>query len=656
MITGEALDVILRIQGLRGFQAGMRQAASSTASIGRAAVASSAQSNAAMNKQLGMMALVRKAAIGIGIASAAAGLEAYKLQTNFDKQLAMVQSEAGASAAEVANMRKEILNLAGPLQQNPEELAKGLYHIESLGFRGAKALAVLKDSAHMANISGADLEETTTALGGAMIVGVRGAGSLTNTMGTLIATAGAGNMRMQNLVDALGTGLLSAAKNANMTLLDTGAALATLTDTGMPASSAAAQLRTALHFLYSPTERARKALGVLGLSQRDLVEQIEGPNGLAGALSMLDMALDRYAGNDNAKRLNLFGHILPGGRGQVLLTLMKNLDQYEVKNKQIARTISHTGTGIRVAETTNAAKLRGAWADLQAVLISVADTYGDDLTSVIVVIIGLLASLAAIVRDNKNTIVNLSKAVAIAVGIWATYRGILIAVTAATWLWDAATGAMMILSLVRSVRSLADAWLLLDMAMEANPAVLIGTAIIAIGLALIYAYNHVKWFHNAVDDVFNFIKTHWKLLGAIMLLPFAPLAGAIFVLVTNFKTAFHLILEAWNATVGQIHFKIPGWVPGIGGNSINLHVDDPTQKGPRGGGPGPRPPRVRAAAGGAGANVFTTPVFPATHGPGGRAVVIPKQVHEFNIFLDSRQITAKVNKNNADRKARKGNG
>jgi hypothetical protein len=36
--------------------------------------------------------------------------------------------------------------------------------------------------------------------------------------------------------------------------------------------------------------------------------------------------------------------------------------------------------------------------------------------------------------------------------------------------------------------------------------------------------------------------------------------------------------------------------------------------------------------------------------------VIPKQVHEFNIFLDSRQITAKVNKNNADRKARKGNG
>jgi TP901 family phage tail tape measure protein len=656
MISGEALDVVLRIQNLRGFTSGMGEASASVKSVGRAAEESSAASSAAMKKQLGLMGLVTRAAKGLGLMAAGAAIEGYKLGVNFDKQMKMIQTEAGASAAEVKNMRGEVLKLAPALGQTPQHLAEALYHIESIGLRGPKALLALRSAADLANISGANMEETATALGSAWLVNIKGGGDLTKIMGTLNAVAGQGNMRMQNLVDALGTGLLSAAKNANMTLLDTGAALATLTDTGMPASSAAAQLRTALHFLYSPTERARKALGVLGLSQRDLVEQIEGPNGLAGALSMLDMALDRYAGNDNAKRLNLFGHILPGGRGQVLLTLMKNLDQYEVKNKQIARTISHTGTGIRVAETTNAAKLRGAWADLQAVLISVADTYGDDLTSVIVVIIGLLASLAAIVRDNKNTIVDLSKAVAIAVGIWATYRGILIAVTAATWLWDAATGAMMILSLVRSVRSLADAWLLLDMAMEANPAVLIGTAIIAIGLALIYAYNHVKWFHNAVDDVFNFIKTHWKLLGAIMLLPFAPLAGAIFVLVTNFKTAFHLILEAWNATVGQIHFKIPGWVPGIGGNSINLHVDDPTQKGPRGGGPGPRPPRVRAAAGGAGANVFTTPVFPATHGPGGRAVVIPKQVHEFNIFLDSRQITAKVNKNNADRKARKGNG
>jgi hypothetical protein len=35
-----------------------------------------------------------------------------------------------------------------------------------------------------------------------------------------------------------------------------------------------------------------------------------------------------------------------------------------------------------------------------------------------------------------------------------------------------------------------------------------------------------------------------------------------------FRTAFNFVSDAWNNTVGRLSWTVPGWVPGIGGNSI----------------------------------------------------------------------------------------
>lgn len=655
MITGEALDVILRIQGLRGFQAGMRQAAASTRQVGHAAAASSAESTAALNKQLGMMALVRKAAMGIGIALVGAGLEAYKLNTEFDKQLTMVQAEAGASASEVANMRKKILELSGTLRQSPIELAKGLYHIESLGFRGSKALELLKDSAHMANISGANLEETTTALGGAMIVAVRGGGDFNHTMGTLVATAGAGNMRMQNLVEALGTGLLSAAKNANMTLLDTGAALATLTDTGMPASSAAAQLRTALHFLYSPTKRARDALTVLGISQRDLVEQIAGPEGLAGALGLLDRKLNDYAQGDNARRLDLFGHILPGGRGQVLLTLMKNLDQYRIKHQQIGDTISHTATGIRISEQTNAAKIRGAWAELQATLISVADVYKGPLTSAIVAVFGFLATGAATLRDHKTLVLDILKGLLLVAAATLAWKTALVAQFAIEKLILAAKFVQYWYALAKAEGVATAAMFAFNLMTEANPIALIILGVAALVAGVVLLYMKWGWFHNAVNNTWAWIKNHWRLLALALLGPIGMMIVAWWKMKDAAAVAFGAIVRLWNSTVGKIHFTIPDWVPGIGGNSINLHIGDdkkgggPVVPGRPGGGGMRRDPLTPVPLG---PSLFVPKRPLAIRGPQAKTSSKDEAVIHNHIYLDGKEIESNVNKRRADRKAR----
>jgi hypothetical protein len=58
---------------------------------------------------------------------------------------------------------------------------------------------------------------------------------------------------------------------------------------------------------------------------------------------------------------------------------------------------------------------------------------------------------------------------------------------------------------------------------------------------------------------FNATVQKWKNL-------FSTVAGFI---TAPFRTAFNFISSAWNATIGRLHWSVPGWVPGIGGNSIS---------------------------------------------------------------------------------------
>lgn len=37
-----------------------------------------------------------------------------------------------------------------------------------------------------------------------------------------------------------------------------------------------------------------------------------------------------------------------------------------------------------------------------------------------------------------------------------------------------------------------------------------------------------------------------------------------------FKSAFNSVADAWNSTVGSLSWSVPGWIPGIGGNSISV--------------------------------------------------------------------------------------
>ena len=64
---------------------------------------------------------------------------------------------------------------------------------------------------------------------------------------------------------------------------------------------------------------------------------------------------------------------------------------------------------------------------------------------------------------------------------------------------------------------------LLNIALDANPVGAIIIGVIALGAALVLAYERVGWFRKAVQSVFHWIVNNWKLLAKIILAPFVPL-------------------------------------------------------------------------------------------------------------------------------------
>jgi hypothetical protein len=104
----------------------------------------------------------------------------------------------------------------------------------------------------------------------------------------------------------------------------------------------------------------------------------------------------------------------------------------------------------------------------------------------------------------------------------------------------------------------------------------------------------VLW--GAIKFVFDWVTNNWKLLLVVLTGPFGLAILAIFkfkdkimnvfsiiyngikaamgfvanVITAPFKAAFNLVAKLWNNTVGKLSFKVPGWVPGIGGKGFDV--------------------------------------------------------------------------------------
>jgi hypothetical protein len=146
--------------------------------------------------------------------------------------------------------------------------------------------------------------------------------------------------------------------------------------------------------------------------------------------------------------------------------------------------------------------------------------------------------------------------------------------------------------------------------MALNPIFLIVAAIVAIIAVLVLLQKEfglfdgvIKFVGNsfakvweAIKAVFDWVTNNWKLLLVVLTGPFGLAILAIFkfkdkimevfkiiyngikaamgfvanVITAPFKAAFNLVAKLWNNTVGKLSFKVPGWVPGLGGKGFDV--------------------------------------------------------------------------------------
>lgn len=114
----------------------------------------------------------------------------------------------------------------------------------------------------------------------------------------------------------------------------------------------------------------------------------------------------------------------------------------------------------------------------------------------------------------------------------------------------------------------------LNAALHANP---IGAVVLAIGLlvgAFVLAWKHSETFRDIVRGALDVVKGAAEGLWNF----FKDLPGKLWgigntikdAVLWPYKTAFNLIANLWNNTVGKLAFEIPSWVPGMGGKGFAM--------------------------------------------------------------------------------------
>lgn len=314
--------------------------------------------------RLGKLTALAGLSFGIG----EIGVAAVKSAIDFQSSMEKVHTQAGAAQRDIGTLSQSVLSLATRTQQGPEKLAESLYHLKSVGMDNADAMKALKQASDLAAVGGANLEDTTNALAGAWRSGIKGAQSFGETAATVNAIIGAGNMRMEDFVAAIGTGILPSARTFGVSLRSVGAALALMTDEGVPAIDAATRIRMSLSLLGAPSMQAEKQLRSIGLTGLDLANTMRGPGGLVATISLLKDHLDK-SGLSASQQAQLLSRAFGGGRSSsAILTMVNNLDVLRKKQDQINATTGKYGDAVAQQRKTAQAQF--------AILRSVVETLG----------------------------------------------------------------------------------------------------------------------------------------------------------------------------------------------------------------------------------------------------------------------------------------
>lgn len=299
----------------------------------------------------------------VGGALGIADFAMLKTAGTFQANLTRLQTEAGLTderinqfAGSMQGLQEKVLAAGNATGKSGVEMSNALYEPISAGLSLSQALDAVKFSAEEAQISGASLEDTTTAVTATMKAFGSSVGTPEQAVASLNAIVGQGMMRFQDFNQAFKNWGPTAA-TFGVSLTSAGAALAYMTDRGESAQSAGTKLAQVMAMMVGQTTQAGKLMGALGLSEQavassneamagamatahvttsQLAEDLRKPDGLAVALNDLKSHLQGAGLSADAANSVLVRAFGGGRQFKGLAELIENTGQLQQKFDQIS--------------------------------------------------------------------------------------------------------------------------------------------------------------------------------------------------------------------------------------------------------------------------------------------------------------------------------
>jgi len=364
-----SIDVFLRLHGQRKFA---KEVAASGAELeamglkGAKAVASFANSGEKL-KRFG-----KSWTHNVSMPIAALGVVSGKMAMDFDRSMSLIATQAGGSAREVKGLEKAVLGMHN--QFTPNERAQGLFYIESAGLRGAKAMEMLQANVKLATTGNSNLEHTVFGTVGAMNALGKEGKNFTKIAAIMNSTVGHGHMRMEELVGAISTGLVGAAKSFGVSWGGMSSAVAFFTRMGEPAQQVATRLRqTITHLATNASTKGAEALDSIGMSTEKMGQRIRKSGRIGPVIKELAEHLKAVS---KTKADQVLTDAFGGGRfGTQIREATQRWQLLLRTEKEVAKfgTAKELNRANAIAEKQSAVKLKETWGDLSAVLINLGN-------------------------------------------------------------------------------------------------------------------------------------------------------------------------------------------------------------------------------------------------------------------------------------------
>lgn len=553
-LTEEQIGVKMRLMGKAEYVAGMDASTESTVAYGDAVEKAGVQARDASGKftssgkaaasasKVGIGAMARMKKVGEGFKSTGAtmtktftlpivllGGVGVKSALDFSDAMEQIHTQAGASQGEVTKMTKAVMAFAasGKSSEGPNQLAEGLYSIESAGFRGKRALEAMTYSEQLATVGHADFGKTSKAVAAAMSTQIKGTKDLSETVGLMNGIVGIGSMRMEDLLSAMGTGLLDKSAAIGLSLREVGAGLGVLTTTGTPAAAASTRMAMAFSMMAAPTEKAAKAMEGIGLQESTLALGMR-KKGLVPTIELLKRKLSETFGNSKqglVEQSKAVSEMFGGGRTSGgIISLMRHVGLLKSKYDELGGSAKKFDNALKGTEEQPITKLHRALAQGEAALIELGNILIPYLTKAVKFFSSLISGFSKLSPATKKYIVIGLMVLAVMGPILSMIGSMIIGITALVGLLTGVSG------------------------------IIIGTvaAVLLWAAAFYFAYHEIKPFHDAVDSIVHLFGG-WANAAAFVLVHLSPIGAVALLIVAHLKWVS-------NAVHNVIHFfqLLPG--------------------------------------------------------------------------------------------------